>query len=35
MLRVYLYGEEAAAVAEREERSWQAWMGERFPLAPE
>jgi uncharacterized protein YndB with AHSA1/START domain len=30
-LRLYLYGEAAAAAAAREEPSWQAWIGERFP----
>jgi uncharacterized protein YndB with AHSA1/START domain len=32
-LRVYLYGERAAAIAAREEPRWQAWMQERFPAA--
>jgi uncharacterized protein YndB with AHSA1/START domain len=30
-VRVYLYGDVAAAVAAREEPRWQAWLGERFP----
>lgn len=29
----YLYGDEAPAVAAREEPAWRAWMGERFPAA--
>jgi hypothetical protein len=28
---VYLYGDGASVAAERDERSWQAWMTERFP----
>lgn len=31
MLRVYLFGEQAAAVAARAEPEWQAWVKERFP----
>lgn len=30
-LRIYLYGPTAAAVAARDEATWQAWMAERFP----
>lgn len=30
-LRMYLYGETAAAAAGRNEPNWQAWIGERFP----
>lgn len=33
-LRVYLYGEQADAVAAREDQVWQAWMAERFPAEP-
>jgi len=32
---LYLYGEEAPAVAAREEPAWRAWMEERFPAATE
>jgi uncharacterized protein YndB with AHSA1/START domain len=32
-VHLYLYGEEAPPVAERETRAWQAWMDERFPAA--
>ena len=31
-LSVYLYGDEAKAVVERDEPTWQTWMGERFPM---
>lgn len=31
-MSVYLYGEEAKAVVERDEAKWQSWMGERFPM---
>ncbi|HEX5757564.1 MAG TPA: SRPBCC domain-containing protein [Thermoanaerobaculia bacterium] len=30
-VHLYLYGDEAAAVAAREQKSWRAWMEERFP----
>jgi len=30
-VRLYLYGETAAAAVKREEPRWQAWMGEHFP----
>ncbi len=33
-MRLYLYGERAAAAAGRDEPLWQAWMGARFPMAP-
>jgi uncharacterized protein YndB with AHSA1/START domain len=33
-VRMYLYGDTAAAVAARTEPLWQAWMQTRFPLAP-
>jgi uncharacterized protein YndB with AHSA1/START domain len=32
MMRLYLYGDRAAAIAERDEPRWQAWMAARFPL---
>jgi len=32
-LQVHLFGNEAAAVATREEPAWRAWMEERFPVA--
>ena len=32
-LRAYFYGDQAAAVAAREEPRWQAWIQERFPAA--
>lgn len=31
-MRVYLYGDQAASVAPREEAAWQAWFAERFPM---
>jgi uncharacterized protein YndB with AHSA1/START domain len=31
-LSVYLYGDKAKAAVERDEPTWQAWMGERFPM---
>jgi hypothetical protein len=31
-LSVYLYGEQAKAAALRDERAWQQWMDERFPM---
>jgi len=31
VLAAWLYGEDAAAIAAREEPGWQAWMAERFP----
>lgn len=31
-MSVYLYGEQAASVAAREEPAWQAWMGQHFPM---
>lgn len=37
-VRIYLYGEQAAAAVARDEPLWQAWIGERFPAggaAPE
>jgi uncharacterized protein YndB with AHSA1/START domain len=34
-VRLYLYGDDASAVVEREEPVWQAWMAERFPNASE
>jgi hypothetical protein len=30
-VRMFLYGEGAAGIAAREERSWQTWINERFP----
>ena len=33
--RLYLYGDQAAAVAAREEPRWQAWIKERFQPAVE
>lgn len=30
-LRLYLYGDRAAAIAERDEPAWQAWMAQHFP----
>lgn len=33
VIRLYLYGDQAAAVVAREEPSWQAWMNEHFPSA--
>src|SRR5262249_13187158 len=32
-LALYLYGDEAGAVAAREEPVWQAWLGRLFPMA--
>jgi uncharacterized protein YndB with AHSA1/START domain len=32
-LAIYLYGAEAKAAVERDEPTWQKWMGERFPMA--
>lgn len=34
IVRLYLYGDDAPAVAAREEPLWQAWMSERFPPVP-
>lgn len=34
VVRLYLYGDEAPAVAAREEPLWQAWMSERFSPVP-
>jgi uncharacterized protein YndB with AHSA1/START domain len=34
-LRFYLYGATAAAATAREEPTWQAWIGERFPAGDE
>ena len=34
-LNFYLYGDQAAATAAREEPLWQAWIQERFPMPPE
>ena len=34
IIRLYLYGDEAPAVAAREEPLWKAWMSERFPPVP-
>jgi hypothetical protein len=34
-VRIYLYGDVAAAVAAREEPRWQAWLGEHFPAPAE
>jgi uncharacterized protein YndB with AHSA1/START domain len=31
-LSVYLYGDNAKAAVERDEPTWQTWMGERFPM---
>src|SRR5262249_28141418 len=31
-LSVYLYGDKAKAAVERDEPTWQAWFGERFPM---
>lgn len=31
-MSVYFYGDKAKAVVERDEPTWQAWMGERFPM---
>jgi uncharacterized protein YndB with AHSA1/START domain len=31
-MSVYLYGDKARAAAERDEPTWQKWMGERFPM---
>jgi uncharacterized protein YndB with AHSA1/START domain len=33
VVRFYLYGDQAAAVARRDEPVWQAWLSERFPPA--
>jgi uncharacterized protein YndB with AHSA1/START domain len=33
-VHLYLYGEVAADVTERESRAWEEWMAERFPRAP-
>jgi hypothetical protein len=35
IVRVYLYGPRAAAVASREESVWQSWIGARFPAMAE
>jgi len=35
MVSFYLYGERAAAVAQRDAPLWQAWIGKHFPAAPE
>jgi hypothetical protein len=35
MFTFYLYGDQAAATAAREEPLWQAWIQERFPVPPE
>ncbi len=32
MVSLFLYGDNAAAVAAREEPAWRAWMNERFPM---
>jgi uncharacterized protein YndB with AHSA1/START domain len=32
-IRLYLYGDDAKAIATREEQKWQAWIGDRFPPA--
>lgn len=34
MVRLYLYGEQAAAVVARDEPGWQAWLQELFPAPP-
>lgn len=34
-VRFYLFGEEAAAVAEREDAAWKAWMAAQFPTPEE
>ena len=31
-IAIYLYGPNAKAAVERDEPTWQAWMGERFPI---
>jgi hypothetical protein len=31
-LSVYLYGDKPKAAVERDEPTWQKWMGERFPM---
>ena len=31
-LSVYLYGDKASSAVERDESTWQKWMGERFPM---
>jgi hypothetical protein len=31
-LSVYLYGDKAKAAIERDEPTWQTWMGEGFPM---
>jgi hypothetical protein len=31
-IRLYLFGDQAAAVAAREEPAWQAWMARHFPM---
>lgn len=31
-MSVYLYGDKAKAAVERDEPTWQTWMGERFPM---
>jgi uncharacterized protein YndB with AHSA1/START domain len=33
VVRLYLFGDDAPAVAAREQRAWQGWMDERFPFA--
>jgi len=33
VVHLYLFGDDASAVAAREEPAWQAWMRERFPPA--
>ena len=31
-LAIYLYGASAKAAVERDEPTWQTWMGKRFPM---
>ena len=31
-IAIYLYGADAKAAVERDEPTWQMWMGERFPM---
>ncbi len=31
-MSVYLYGDKAKTAVERDEPTWQKWMGERFPI---
>jgi uncharacterized protein YndB with AHSA1/START domain len=33
-MSVYLYGDEGKAAVDRDEPTWQKWMGERFPMPP-